>query len=510
MKKKLLIALFAVCIITIAYVCISQDGKPLIIREGVTVIEDGAYQGRNFEAVVIPSTVTRIGASAFENCKKLKTIAIPASVTEIGHGAFSKCENLTTVELAEGLTEIGEWAFANCKSLTAITVPSSVTKIGSDTFSRCSALADIALNGEAEIHRNAFRDCEAIRSLTVTGTIIAKNLSNAINDSKLPVKVTVSDTVTAISAHAFDKSKNLTSVTIPSSVTRIDRNAFYHCSALTDISLYGETIIAEDAFCKCNAIRSLTIGGAVLGGHPGYAIKDSTTPVTVVLSDTVTNIEEDAFADCGSLSQITLSNTLTVVGDRAFSCCGGLKQIVLPDTVTAIGRGAFSQCSSLTQIVLPDSVTAIADSAFDETPLWEDMKALVPADYDSAQDLTVPLKELTAGKKILPIKNGPFALSGSLYVMMPAALRTYIGHDADFLLTTNVRYERRNDYTLSAADTITEVYLCAKDGPVYRVCAIRHEPPLSGRVEWGKTLTGDIATSKEIWAAIEKRLNETN
>ena len=41
--------------------------------------------------MVIPNSVTSIGAYAFYGCRSLSKIVIPDSVTTIGYGAFSGC-----------------------------------------------------------------------------------------------------------------------------------------------------------------------------------------------------------------------------------------------------------------------------------------------------------------------------------------------------------------------------------------------------------------------------------
>lgn len=61
---------------------------------------------------------------AFEGMENLRSVVLPPSVSEIGAGSFKDCENLETITLP-GVTSIGEGAFEGCESLTSIIIPSA-------------------------------------------------------------------------------------------------------------------------------------------------------------------------------------------------------------------------------------------------------------------------------------------------------------------------------------------------------------------------------------------------
>ena len=85
---------------------------------------------------------------------------------------------------------------------------------------------------------------------------------------------------------------------------------------------------------------------------------------TVIIHDGVTNIPDNAFRDCYSLTSVTIPDSVTSIGDSAFRGCSGLTSITIPDGVTSIGSYAFSGCSALTSITIPDSVTSTGYRAF--------------------------------------------------------------------------------------------------------------------------------------------------
>ena len=79
--------------------------------------------------VVLNNGLEKIGKNTFAHCSSLHHIIIPSSVTSIGAGAFRNCVSLATIVLNNGLQRIGDSAFNNCTSLRHIIIPPSVTTI---------------------------------------------------------------------------------------------------------------------------------------------------------------------------------------------------------------------------------------------------------------------------------------------------------------------------------------------------------------------------------------------
>jgi len=69
--------------------------------------------------VVIPDGVSRIGESAFQDCRGLLNVVLPESVTSIGTRAFSGCSSLKQVNIPSRVTSIGWDVFLGCSNLTA-------------------------------------------------------------------------------------------------------------------------------------------------------------------------------------------------------------------------------------------------------------------------------------------------------------------------------------------------------------------------------------------------------
>ncbi len=125
----------------------------------------------------------------------------------------------------------------------------------------------------------------------------------------------------------------------------------------------GVTEIGQEAFYGCASLTSITLPDSVttIGG---YAFYYCTSLTSITLPDSITKIGDSAFYGCSSLTSITLPDSVTTIGGYAFYYCTSLTSITLPDSVTTIGGYAFYYCTSLTSITLPDSITKIGDHTF--------------------------------------------------------------------------------------------------------------------------------------------------
>ncbi|MDR0958624.1 MAG: leucine-rich repeat domain-containing protein, partial [Clostridiales bacterium] len=99
------------------------------------------------------------------------------------------------------------------------------------------------------------------------------------------------------------------------------------------------TEISDNAFYGCESVTSVTI------------------------PNSVTKIGEAAFSDCINLESVTIQNSATSIGKIAFRNCISLKSVTM-DGVTSIGDYAFYGCTNLPSINIPSSVTSIGDAAF--------------------------------------------------------------------------------------------------------------------------------------------------
>ncbi len=189
-------------------------------------------------------------------------------------------------------------------------------------------------------------------------------LKGVIDKDALVGDLIIPDTVTSISAYAFNDCQGLTSVTIPNGITSIGQGTFYDCLNLTHITIPDSVTKIEDrAFIGCSGLISITIPNGVtsIGSRAFEGCRKLTN---IILPSSLTSIQSETFKDCKNLTNITIPSSVTIIQSKAFYYCSKLKQISIPNSVTEIGQYAFYYCTGLTNITLGTGVTTIDAGAF--------------------------------------------------------------------------------------------------------------------------------------------------
>ena len=92
MRKKILLTCAALFQMWVSFAGIDPSTKTLIIEEGTTVIPANSYKNNTqFTSIQFPSTLERIGESAFTGCDSLETVVLPEGVY-VEKYAFQSCK----------------------------------------------------------------------------------------------------------------------------------------------------------------------------------------------------------------------------------------------------------------------------------------------------------------------------------------------------------------------------------------------------------------------------------
>ena len=194
---------------------------------------------------------------------------------------------------------------------------------------------------------------------TEKGSLKSLNLSEA----------TFTTTGKKVPDNIFRDCKNLQQVNL-SNMTEIGKWAFNNC-ALTEITIPASvTIIQEEAFKDCSALKTLKF-------------EAGTSEKELVL-------KEEAFFGCGNMDLANngvLPSRIISIANRTFQGCG-ITKLTLPqndkltgvsrkldfngvqtDYMGALGYGVFFGCLKLTDLTIPANVTVINEVAFQDCNL---------------------------------------------------------------------------------------------------------------------------------------------
>lgn len=300
-------------------------------------------------------SVVEICAEVFRDHGEITKVTFPSTLKKIGNSAFYNCSALTSIELPDGIEMIGDFAFVWCSGVISkeLTIPAGVDYIGDEPFGSTGITTIYVMSPENSNwhgkwhgtiydvywnYKDTYTDAQGV-------TYILHNDNTATvwsyNGNATTLSFAVEGyTVTKIRARTFENNTTLTSVTLPEGLLEIGDYAFAQCSKLQCITIpAGVTRIGSHVFYFCSNLQSVT------------------------LPEGIVEIGDRAFHECSKLQTINLPEGLTVIRESAFYWCTNLQSIVLPDSLTTIETFAFYN-TGLTSLIIPANVTTIGHAAF--------------------------------------------------------------------------------------------------------------------------------------------------
>lgn len=314
------------------------------------------------ESVALPKDLTELGESAFENCGALKSISINARLTTIRKNAFKNTTNsanleegeFATIELAYGLTNIGESMFESVTKVNAIVIPTTVANIALKAFYKMTALATVSFDENTEDANVSVLESIGNQAFEQTTSLTAIDLPNS---------------VTTLGTELFVKS-GLTRIGLPEGIQTIPAYMFNNCKGFTGEFTIPDSVkaIGNDAFSNCTNITGF------------------------VFPASLETIAYNGFYGCSSLEEIVLPENLKTLGNSAFAGCSSVETLKFaPDgkecKLTVIPDGAFADCESITSIVIPKSVKSIGE---EEGGSFSGVSALTSLVFESADEGVAP------------------------------------------------------------------------------------------------------------------------
>ncbi|MDO4154471.1 MAG: leucine-rich repeat protein [Clostridia bacterium] len=454
------------------------DGLP------VTTIGDGAFSYKSeLQSVTLPNSITKICMMAFFAANKLQTLNIAGltHLTYIGAYAFAGTNLSGDIVVPETVTDIGASAFSLTeiaslhlgKNVKPVSVQSGygwrVAMLNEGSTS--AFVAEFA--GEwftLENQKNIAMSCQNLKEITVDrsnpylraygGVLFNKSMTelycypsgkpasvyyipNTVQNfydafgsmylNRLPIKylgsfdlmdsnmydggwaafpnnnllktVIIPNGVTAFCQAAFYNS-GLESIFIPKSVVSIGAKAFWHCRSLTTVGFARDSIyteLPEQCFKDCQNLKNVTFGR--IDYLSALAFDACTSMETVDLTN-VLSLDSTAFDNCTSLAEVVYGDSdaaeKATVSASAFADTASLETVMLGSAVQSVEANAFANCANLKTAYISDEVESISASAFDGC---ESLTIAVPTEecyaYQYAVQNNIPVTTL----QISPIPN---------------------------------------------------------------------------------------------------------
>lgn len=178
-------------------------------------------------------------------------------------------------------------------------------------------------------------------------------------------------------------------------VTVLGKYSIRNCAQLTSIVL-PETLveIQMGSFSKCNSLKKLVVPNSVttIGN---LAIQDNPALKELVLGTGIKTIGTGAFMGDIALENIDIPKGITELSSNVFANCTGLTKVTIPANITKINGGAFAGCVNLTDFIVDEAnknYTAVDGVLFSKD---KSLLAVYPGGR-TATEYTVPegVKEL--------------------------------------------------------------------------------------------------------------------
>lgn len=350
------------------------------IPSGLTTIPQYAFQSAIGPNLTVPATVTSIGNNAFGLPRTNGQIATAVEITFEGDGAIGSSTNTVAmgntlftqsgVSFPEGMT-ITLNLYGNTYSNIRYSVPygSSVVSVIFNNYSSTwiQSYSNFTINYYAvyggieykltNVQQSSSSSCNATVLGLTDDSITSIRLTNSFSYYYRTCNVTgIVGSATESGLGAFGGT-GLTSVTINS----LSINWYYNPN--------GSNFTYANTFKDCVNLTSVTLPTS--GSIPAGMFYGCTNLDIANISTGITNINQNAFRDCSSL---TLSNLdwsesynlkLNSVGNHAFDGCVSLNPTALVfKSRSTVGDYAFAGCESLSNVQFGYNMT-IGQYAFE-------------------------------------------------------------------------------------------------------------------------------------------------
>ena len=334
----------------------------------------------NVTAVQFPEGITSIDDYAF-NEMSLTSVVVPASVTHFGENAFAYNDNLTRFEYqgTEAECEGDEWGNGNilqsCHNLHYFKGQVNMLSYDNDYL-------DTVIITSGEMF-DRYYYTTYIDNSNANNTYFEEGY---LQDDVLAVEtLLLPNGLLEIGDFALHNARHLEQITIPAGVTRIGESAFEECRSLESVTFAGKALCEIDdwAFYNCHTLKNITI------------------------PEGVTSIGKAAFFDCSYLKEITLPSTVQTIADNAFGQCQKVaKMTVNATTPPVVEAETFEDIDRSIPLYVPIGTSLQYEAADYWCEFFNVIEYNAPTAIDNIPSSTANTHKLLRNGQLLIIRDG--------------------------------------------------------------------------------------------------------
>ena len=324
----------------------------------VTQLSGSAFRGCAKLTSISFEKGVQVGNYAFADCTSLKNVSLPKAET-LSESCFEKCSSLETISLPN-VTSVSKSCFSNCTSLVSVDMPNVTGTLGDGAFRNCSSLKSIFFPNVTELSNSVFYKCSNLESVNVDKVV--KVGSSAFTSCKLLKQINLPK-ATTIGHHCFDGCISLISINLPCAES-LEHAVFSNCTKLETANLEKVRTVGYEVFLSCESLKEVYMPCVVSIGQQCFSYCSSLTSISLPCAEDVANL---AFNCCYNLTYVSLPRIKKVLsGTFPKSTSVGTPQLksVKLDQVEYIENTAFQNCASLTELYIPN-VKYIGNGAFE-------------------------------------------------------------------------------------------------------------------------------------------------
>lgn len=198
------------------------DGLP------VTALGHRAFYEKTVTTVVVPDSVTEVGAACFSGDNYLVSLKLPDGLKRLPPASLESCMRLYDFDLPQSLEKIYSSVFEFNYYLTHLTLPSSLTEIEQLNFIGLYGLQSLTLAED-----NAAFKLDETNGLLMTAD--GTRLLHCFSDIVPAEEIILPEGVKIVDPFAFHYDYDVKRIVLPEGVETIGAMAFAMCPNLTEI-----------------------------------------------------------------------------------------------------------------------------------------------------------------------------------------------------------------------------------------------------------------------------------